>query len=183
MLPNGDIYFRYGSFWKDQNGSLYTETTLQNGYTLLVDGYVRLTDGTQVYPTVTVQAGKQPPKTYPHGTLKTVNGYLVEPDGTVNRANGDRVHPGGEVSVSVDNLAINCGKTIPRGRKGYGGRVCQVTSCKSSGAVYDLKAVPETGFSFIKWLGACKPQGSNPICTVPLNKAQRKVKAIFKPLK
>jgi hypothetical protein len=176
-LPNGYVLLQPDGYVRLPNGYVVQPdggVKLPNGYVLQADGSVRLPDGNALQP---------------DGGVRLLNGNVMQLDGTVLRANGDIIQPGGAVSVNADNLVLNCGKSIPKGVKGYGGRIyggriCKIKSCKSYGDVYDLKAVPEPGFEFIKWKGSsCKAQGSNPICTVSLNKAKRKVSAKFKRIK
>lgn len=77
---------------------------------------------------------------------------------------------------------INCGKSVPK-KAAYGSgtstRVCSLKTCKSYGDTVNLTAKPADGWTFVKWLGACKSAGTESTCSVDLTKS-RKVSAKFR---
>ena len=80
----------------------------------------------------------------------------------------------------VSGGEVNCGKSVPkRDSDGVPLRDCSYKTCKNYGDVTSLDATPDEGWEFVKWLNACKPAGSEPVCVLDLNR-NRKVSAKFR---
>ena len=84
----------------------------------------------------------------------------------------------GHYVLAIDTVGTGSGVVVVPADEFVCQYLCEMQ--KNPGDIVEMEAVPEEGSFFVRWTGACEPEGTEPLCDVTMDKDEQ-VSAEFRP--